>query len=80
MFGLIRMGCMPAYKQIFGANESSCVDKLNHAAQLFNNELQKALPELNANLPGAKFTYINSYEIDSENYTDLGSIYLIFWG
>ncbi|KAL3575755.1 hypothetical protein D5086_023856 [Populus alba] len=72
VFGLIRIGCMPAYKQIFGANESSCVDKLNHAAQLFNNDLQKALPKLNANLPGAKFTYINSYEIDSENYTDLG--------
>ncbi|KAJ6417712.1 hypothetical protein OIU84_001149 [Salix udensis] len=72
VFGLIRMGCMPAYKNIFGADESSCVDKLNQAAQLFNNKLQKALPKLNANLPGAIFTYINSYEIDSENVTGLG--------
>ncbi|KAJ6672042.1 GDSL-LIKE LIPASE/ACYLHYDROLASE-RELATED [Salix viminalis] len=72
VFGLIRMGCMPAYKNIFGADESSCVDKLNQAAQLFNSKLQKALPKLNANLPGAIFTYINSYEIDSENVTGLG--------
>ncbi|KAJ6883012.1 hypothetical protein NC651_029317 [Populus alba x Populus x berolinensis] len=72
VFGLIRIGCMPSYIQMFGADESSCVEKLNQAAQLFNNKLQKVIAKLNANLPVAKFTYINSYEIDSENYTDLG--------
>ncbi|KAL9373178.1 hypothetical protein Peur_035422 [Populus x canadensis] len=72
VFGLIRIGCMPSYIQLFGADESSCVEKLNHAVQLFNNKLQKVTAKLNANLTGAKFTYINSYEIDSENYTDLG--------
>ncbi|KAG6753493.1 hypothetical protein POTOM_043561 [Populus tomentosa] len=72
VFGLIRIGCMPSYIQIFGADESSCVEKLNHAVQLFNKKLQKVIAKLNANLPVAKFTYINSYEIDSENYTDLG--------
>nr|TKS04477.1 GDSL esterase/lipase [Populus alba] len=72
VFGLIRIGCMPSYIQIFGADESSCVEKLNHAVQLFNNKLQKVIAKLNANHPVAKFTFINSYEIDSENYTDLG--------
>uniref|UniRef100_A0A6N2MFV4 GDSL esterase/lipase n=1 Tax=Salix viminalis TaxID=40686 RepID=A0A6N2MFV4_SALVM len=72
VFGLIRIGCMPSYIQMYGADNSSCVDKLNHEVQLFNNQLQKLIPKLNANLPGAKFTYINSYEIDSEDFESLG--------
>jgi hypothetical protein len=70
---------MPSYIQLFGADESSCVEKLNHAVQLFNNKLQKVIAKLNANLP-VKFTYINSYEIDSENYTDLGNIFILLGG
>ncbi|KAG5234546.1 GDSL esterase/lipase [Salix suchowensis] len=64
VFGLIRIGCMPSYLR-------TSKYKLNYEVQLFNKKLQKLIPKLNANLPGAKLTYINSYEIDSEDFESL---------
>uniref|UniRef100_A0A6M2EIA2 SGNH hydrolase-type esterase domain-containing protein n=1 Tax=Populus davidiana TaxID=266767 RepID=A0A6M2EIA2_9ROSI len=68
VFGLIRVGCMPSNKQK-NPNEldsSLCAYKLNNDVKIFNSQLQTMLEALNEKHKDAVFTYINSYEIDSE--------------
>ncbi|KAG6739707.1 hypothetical protein POTOM_057321 [Populus tomentosa] len=74
VFGLIRVGCMPYNKQK-NSNEldaSSCAYKLNDDVQIFNHKLQELLRKLNNLHSDAVFTYINSYEIDSDDQTNTG--------
>ncbi|KAG6739708.1 hypothetical protein POTOM_057322 [Populus tomentosa] len=74
VFGLIRVGCMPYNKQK-NSNEldaSSCAYKLNEDVQIFNHKLQELLRKLNNLHSDAVFTYINSYEIDSDDQTNTG--------
>ena len=75
MFGLIRVGCMP-YNLQKNPNEldaSSCAYKLNDDVQIFNHKLQELLRKLNNRHYDAVFTYINSYEIDSDDQTNTGT-------
>ncbi|KAL9386245.1 hypothetical protein Peur_019369 [Populus x canadensis] len=65
--GLIQNGCSPNALATYGANGSSCVEVINNAVQIFNSKLIPLVTNLNANLPGAKFTYINFYQIDAES-------------
>lgn len=44
---------------MFPANASGCVDYVNNYVQLFNNMLTPLVDNLNSNLTGAQFTYIN---------------------
>ncbi|KAF9686472.1 hypothetical protein SADUNF_Sadunf03G0162100 [Salix dunnii] len=64
--GLIQSGCSPNALATYGTNGSSCVEMINNAVQIFNRKLIPLVTKLNANLPGAKFTYINFYQIDAE--------------
>ncbi|XP_043701178.1 GDSL esterase/lipase At5g45670-like [Telopea speciosissima] len=41
----------------------SCVDKLNNATQLFNDRVKALVDSLNKNLPAARFTYLNAFNI-----------------
>ncbi|KAF9670177.1 hypothetical protein SADUNF_Sadunf13G0041400 [Salix dunnii] len=68
VFGLIRVGCMPSNRQQHPneLDENSCAYKLNEDIQIFNTKLQTLVKELNAKHADAAFTYINSYEIDSD--------------
>ncbi|KAF8042571.1 hypothetical protein BT93_A1031 [Corymbia citriodora subsp. variegata] len=65
VIGLGLLGCIPAEISRFGTNGSACVDKINNAAILFNNQLQPLVNEFNSNLSDAKFTYINSFAIST---------------
>jgi hypothetical protein len=65
--GLIQNGCSPNALATYGTNGSSCVEVINNAVQIFNSKLIPLVTNLNANLPGAKFTYINFYQIDAES-------------
>ncbi|XP_042483843.1 GDSL esterase/lipase At5g45670-like [Macadamia integrifolia] len=40
-----------------------CVEKLNNATQLFNERLKGLVDGFNKNLTGARFTYLNAYNI-----------------
>jgi hypothetical protein len=51
---------------------SSCVEKFNSDVQFFNAELLELLNRLNTKHSDAVFTYINSYEIDSDDQTNTG--------
>ena len=79
MFGLVRVGCMPSNIQQHPSelDNSSCAYKLNEDIQIFNTKLQTLVEELNANHTDAAFTYINSYDIDS-NVTNNGTDKLLF--
>ncbi|PNS93473.1 hypothetical protein POPTR_018G089400v4 [Populus trichocarpa] len=74
VFGLIRVGCMPSniQKNPNELDASSCAYKLNDDVQIFNDKLQKLLRKLNNRHSDAVFTYINSYEIDSDDQTNTG--------
>ena len=75
MFGLIRVGCMPSniQKNPNELDASTCAYKLNDYVQIFNDKLQKLLRKLNNRHSDAVFTYINSYEIDSDDQTNTGT-------
>jgi len=76
VFGLIRVGCMPHNRQNHPNDvdeSSSCVEKFNSDVQFFNAELPGLLNRLNTKHSDAVFTYINSYEIDSDDQTNTGT-------
>ncbi|XP_073017146.1 GDSL esterase/lipase At1g29670-like [Primulina eburnea] len=73
VFGLGLLGCIPQVLATTPANASGCVDYINNYVQLFNNRLKPLVDDLNTNLPGAKFTYINITSISlSFNLSALG--------
>ncbi|XP_027157151.1 GDSL esterase/lipase At1g29670-like [Coffea eugenioides] len=55
IFGLGFLGCVPGLLSIDG----TCVDSLNSEVQLFNEELKPLVDELNTELSGAHFIYVN---------------------
>ncbi|KAB5529514.1 hypothetical protein DKX38_019595 [Salix brachista] len=68
VFGLVRVGCMPSniLQHPNDLDDNKCAYKLNEDVQIFNTKLQTLIKELNAKHADAAFTYINSYEIDSD--------------
>ncbi|XAR66619.1 Triacylglycerol lipase [Bertholletia excelsa] len=60
IFGIFQVGCTPTRRAQSGSNGSLCVDSDNSDVQLFNNRLKPLVDELNSNLTGAQFIYINS--------------------
>ncbi|KAL1555939.1 GDSL esterase/lipase-like protein [Salvia divinorum] len=64
VFGIGLIGCIPQEISLYPiTNGSPCVDPINIAVGLFNNRLVSLINDLNANLPNARFTYINSTSI-----------------
>ncbi|MBA0773827.1 hypothetical protein Gotri_009080 [Gossypium trilobum] len=59
LFGIGAIGCTPNAMAVHGTNGSACVEKMNTAAQLFNERLIPLVDELNSNSTDAKFTYLN---------------------
>ncbi|XP_073137901.1 GDSL esterase/lipase At1g29670-like [Henckelia pumila] len=72
IYGLPQLGCIPQVLTMFPANASGCVDFVNDYVQLFNNRLKPLVDNLNANVAGAKFTYINITSISSFNPSSIG--------
>ncbi|CAO2842280.1 unnamed protein product [Amaranthus hypochondriacus] len=57
VFGLGQLGCIPA--TIARNNATQCVTEINQAVQLFNTQVRSLVDDFNANLPGARFTFVN---------------------
>ncbi|XP_057810323.1 GDSL esterase/lipase At4g18970-like [Salvia miltiorrhiza] len=73
VFGLAPLGCIPRVLYLYPTNGSTCVEFINNAVRLFNTKLVSLIYNLNNNLSGANFTYINTYNILSGNFaTTLG--------
>ncbi|KAK8571002.1 hypothetical protein V6N13_094099 [Hibiscus sabdariffa] len=58
LFGIGSIGCTPNAIALYETNGSACVEKMNSAAQLFNERLVSLVDELNTKLTDAKFTYL----------------------
>ncbi|CAK7323770.1 unnamed protein product [Dovyalis caffra] len=67
LFGITPVGCAPSVRAAIGINgsSSSCVDRVNNAVQLFNAGLRSLVDDFNNNLIGAKFIFVNTYQIYS---------------
>ncbi|KAL3851427.1 hypothetical protein ACJIZ3_013309 [Penstemon smallii] len=72
IIGLGFIGCIPQELANFPTNGSSCVDSINNNVQLFNNRLKPLIDNLNTNLPGAQFIYINTTSISSGDPSAIG--------
>ncbi|KAL3846146.1 hypothetical protein ACJIZ3_003549 [Penstemon smallii] len=71
IFGVGPIGCNPE-EIARGTNGTSCVDYMNKAVDLFNDKLKLLVNELNNNLDGAKFLYINALDSDPSFHLNLG--------
>ncbi|KAJ9563432.1 hypothetical protein OSB04_008592 [Centaurea solstitialis] len=61
--GVGQIGCSPNALAQNSDDGSTCVDSINSANQLFNNQLISLVDTLNRDIPDAKFIYINNYAI-----------------
>nr|XP_043625726.1 uncharacterized protein LOC122597160 [Erigeron canadensis] len=59
VFGLGMIGCAPAEIERFGTNGKPCVEWINDAVMVFNQQLKPLVDELNNGYPDARFTFIN---------------------
>ncbi|GKD70883.1 GDSL esterase/lipase-like protein [Tanacetum coccineum] len=74
VFGLGRIGCSPAEISIFGTDGEPCVEFINEAADLYNNNLKPIVDELNIQNLDAKFTFINVTSISSQQGLGLTNV------
>ncbi|GJY63310.1 GDSL esterase/lipase [Tanacetum coccineum] len=65
VFGLARIGCIPAEIGRFGTHGKLCVDPLNEAAKIFNDKLKCLVDELNNINSDGRFTFINVTSISA---------------
>ncbi|ONI28004.1 hypothetical protein PRUPE_1G116400 [Prunus persica] len=68
-------GCIPYEKEIHPVPKGSCVRLINRMAQTYNDKLKGMLAELNKDLQGAKFIYVDIYQILldlTKNYVSYG--------
>ncbi|CAL5412419.1 unnamed protein product [Camellia sinensis] len=61
--GVGQVGCIPNALAQNSPDGSSCVQNVNSANLLFNDQLKSLVDDFNNNLPSAKFIYINAYGI-----------------
>ncbi|KAI3796739.1 hypothetical protein L1987_39421 [Smallanthus sonchifolius] len=65
LFGLGQIGCTPAEIKRFGTDGKPCVEWINDAVKLFNDELKSLVDELNSDYLDARFTFINLTSISA---------------
>ncbi|XP_010272684.2 PREDICTED: GDSL esterase/lipase At5g45670-like [Nelumbo nucifera] len=63
VIGVGQIGCSPNELAQNSPNGVTCVGRINSANQIFNEKLKALVDDLNSNLDGAHFTYINAYGI-----------------
>lgn len=73
IFGVGSIGCTPYARANFEHIGLPCVDKINTAIQLFNAGLKSLVEHLNANLPSAKFTFIDVFKISTVDPLNYGN-------
>ncbi|KAI3743737.1 hypothetical protein L1987_56802 [Smallanthus sonchifolius] len=65
VFGLGQIGCTPAEIKRFGTNGKPCIEWINDAVKLFNDELTSLVDDLNSDYLDARFTFINLTSISA---------------
>ncbi|XP_076924214.1 GDSL esterase/lipase At5g45670-like [Bidens hawaiensis] len=65
VFGLGQIGCTPTEIARYGTNGRPCVQWIDDAVKLFNDNLKSLVDELNSNFFDARFTFINLTSISS---------------
>ena len=73
IFGVGSIGCTPYARENFEHTGLPCVDEINSAIQLFNSGLKSLVQHLNANLPSAKFTFIDVFQISTVDPLNYGN-------
>jgi phospholipase/lecithinase/hemolysin len=72
LFGAGVVGCTPNSIFLYGTKGKPCVEEINTAVTLFNQQLISLVDNLNRNLTGAKAIYVNSYQMGSGDPSVLG--------
>ncbi|KAJ0972932.1 hypothetical protein J5N97_020891 [Dioscorea zingiberensis] len=66
IIGVGQIGCIPyelaRYNTDESENRTHCNEKINKAIAIFNKGLAKMVDRFNAQLPGSKFIYVNTFE------------------
>lgn len=63
LMGLFQYGCVPLD---LAQNNGACNSTVNSAIDLFNAKLPSLVDDLNKNLVGAKFTFVNNTAISND--------------
>ncbi|ESQ54199.1 hypothetical protein EUTSA_v10025601mg [Eutrema salsugineum] len=71
LFGIGKIGCTPRIVASIGGGVG-CAEEVNQAADIFNNELKALVTDLNNKRPGAKFTYVDLFSGNAQDFASLG--------
>ncbi|XP_077249552.1 GDSL esterase/lipase At4g18970-like [Tasmannia lanceolata] len=63
LIGVGAVGCSPNELAQNSPNGATCVYRINSAIQIFNGRIRSLVDDFNNNLDGAKFIFVNGYEI-----------------
>ncbi|MCD7460140.1 hypothetical protein HAX54_042949 [Datura stramonium] len=77
VFGVGSIGCVPAELDLYGTNDTICVDSINSAVQKFADKFKPMIDDLNTNLPDANFIYINITSISLGDPSAIGITNLV---
>lgn len=75
MFSIGKIGCTPRIVATLGGG-TGCAEEVNQAANLFNIQLKDLVTTFN-NKSGAKFTYVDLFSGNAEDFAALGNSILI---
>ncbi|KAL1210574.1 GDSL esterase/lipase [Cardamine amara subsp. amara] len=71
LFGIGKIGCTPRIIASLGGG-TGCAEEVNQAAILFNNYLIDLITDLNNDLFGAKFTYVDFFSGNASDFAVFG--------
>lgn len=61
LIGVGQIGCSPNELAQRSPDGTTCVEAINGACQMFNNNLKSLVSEFNTNFPDARFIYVDAY-------------------
>ncbi|KAK1276870.1 GDSL esterase/lipase [Acorus gramineus] len=73
VIGVGQVGCSPSELAQLSPNGVTCVDRIDSAIRIFNQKLIATVDNFNSNFEGAKFTYINAYNMFADIARDPAS-------
>ncbi|XP_039142542.1 GDSL esterase/lipase At1g71691-like [Dioscorea cayenensis subsp. rotundata] len=66
MLSTSNIGCIPFIRSLFPLSSGDCSEELNNLSIQFKNETRDLLQNLTSTMPELRYTFIDTYEIDSE--------------
>ncbi|KFK29568.1 hypothetical protein AALP_AA7G151600 [Arabis alpina] len=71
LFGIGKIGCTPRVVATLGGGVG-CAEQVNQAADIFNTNLKTLIADLNNQLPGVRFTYVDLFSGNAADFAALG--------